>query len=176
MRNPPKLQPPQAPPPPTHTLSGRRLQKNQGKWPFSLKTFPTIIVLRVSLSKHIDTSLISVDVLNDHICVDVKGKQLILVLEPGARTNSGDVLCERSKTSGELCVTMVRIDAPDNVTAEVEIPKEGCLKLKQSDEMKKPKIMRRDMILKKSIGIIEVKKEFADEEPFVDDPEVPPLC
>ncbi|KAJ3124013.1 Protein tilB [Nowakowskiella sp. JEL0407] len=188
----PNPAPPPAPPLPVPVLSstGRVLQKNQGNWDFSLKTLDTCIVLRVGISKYIDTSLIDVDVHQTYIRVTVKGKVLQLVLEKDVNVN--ETICERSKANGELCVTMLIKDRNNRLNVEEEVQK---LRKKQSEKHKeaftggKPKpekelkkMSRRDLLFvdstkeDKTIKINEVRKEFVEETEFVDDPDVPPLC
>ncbi|RKO84887.1 hypothetical protein BDK51DRAFT_15741, partial [Blyttiomyces helicus] len=96
---------------------GRVLQCNQGKWPFNFSITPSTIVLTIEVPRMVDTSLMDVDVHPTHIRVTVKGKVLQLLLEDEVRVEG--TLCERSRASGKLVVTMLRACAEGNDVVDV---------------------------------------------------------
>lgn len=96
---------------------GRILQKNQGKWEFKFEETSRTITLDVEISKFIDTSLIDVDVNPTWVRVTVKDKILQLLLDEEVKVDG--VLCERSKASGHLVVTMLKAGAAGQDIAQV---------------------------------------------------------
>lgn len=85
-------------------------QKNEGGFPFSWdeEGVKGSIVLEVSLPRHLDSSLIDVDVHPTYVSIIVKGKTLRLALPSEVR--AGDTKCQRSKTSGALVLTMPKVN------------------------------------------------------------------
>ncbi|TPX65295.1 hypothetical protein SpCBS45565_g05253 [Spizellomyces sp. 'palustris'] len=136
-QNPPTNQ--QQPPTPLFAADGRVLQKNQGKWLFHFAITSDTITLHVELSKFVDTSLIDVDVQPTWLRVSVKGKILQLVLDEEVQTEN--VLCERSRVTGWLAVTMVK--------AHVEKTKGGVIEIRnkerrmKEDEERQKRALRR---------------------------------
>ncbi|XP_078073187.1 dynein axonemal assembly factor 11 isoform X2 [Mustelus asterias] len=61
-------------------------------------------VLNINESKHMDTSLLDIDVQPTHVCVMVKGKVFQLVLPKEVNPDSSSA--KRSQTTGHLLVTM----------------------------------------------------------------------
>ncbi|KAJ3290494.1 Protein tilB [Borealophlyctis nickersoniae] len=96
---------------------GRVLQKNEGKWPFSFTNTAHTIILDVDISKFLDTSLIDVDVQPTYVRVTIKGKILQLVLEEEVRTD--ELICERSRVTGHLAVTMLKASSGSSKVGEV---------------------------------------------------------
>ncbi|TPX46668.1 hypothetical protein SeMB42_g03608 [Synchytrium endobioticum] len=93
------------------TDDGRPLQTNQGKWNFHVKSTDETVELHLKLPKLLDTSLIDVDVHPTYVTVTVKGKYFQLALDE--QVDSDGVLCERSKMTGELVVTMLKAGLKD---------------------------------------------------------------
>ena len=100
---------------------GRVLQKNQGKWNFKFEETPKTWILDVEISKFIDTSLMDVDVHPTWIRVTIKGKYLQLLL-PGDVKVDG-VVCERSKLTGHLAVTMLKAKGDCSNVEIIEVRK-----------------------------------------------------
>jgi protein TilB len=79
------------------------MQKNEGGWDFfwdeeSKKGF---IVLEIKLPRHMDSSLIDVDVHPFYISVVIKSKVLRLRLP--AEVRAGEANCQRSKVRVRMC-------------------------------------------------------------------------
>ena len=99
-------------------------QKNEGKWPYTLQdeddesssssssttttSHPGCITLNLVLPRHLDSSLIDVDVHPTHINIVVKGKLLRLLLPKEVRVEESKA--KRSKTTGDLFVVMPKIE------------------------------------------------------------------
>ena len=179
---------------------GRVLQKNEGKWNFKWHHNPKTIVLDLEISKFIDTSLINVDLHPTWIRVTIKGKILQLVLEEEVQVSS--VLCERSKATGHLVITMIKFSVLEDDVSKVrreeleeEKKKASCIQKK----VQVPRNRRYERLFEpsesvdihnileqvklentmKSGGIVDVKTSSHENqvpEDFIDDPDVPPLC
>ncbi|KAI9009547.1 hypothetical protein BC832DRAFT_373159 [Gaertneriomyces semiglobifer] len=185
---------------PARGPDGRVLQRNQGKWPFRFETTKDLIVLHVELSKFLDSSLIDIDVHPTYIRILAKGKLLQLVLEEPVQT--GNVLCERSRLTGELAVTMVKasvgkenVDVTDMRRRDRRASEQEHKRLERAQHREatsKPLQLTGPVDIRNIVsnggkcerpspnGILEVKlgstkpPEIPDD--FVDDPDVPPLC
>merc|ERR1712146_363349 len=82
-------------------------QKNEGGYAFSWdEDTPGVITLDVSIPKHLDSSLIDVDVHPNYISIVIKSKLLRLRLPEEVKVNESK--CQRSKMTGHLLVTMPR--------------------------------------------------------------------
>jgi protein TilB len=101
---------------------GRILQKNQGKWNFKFEETPKTWILDVEISKFIDTSLLDVDVHPTWIRVTIKGKYLQLLLPEEVKVDG--VVCERSKLTGHLAVTMLKAKDASSSIDIIEVRKE----------------------------------------------------
>ena len=185
------------------TKDGRILQKNQGKWDFKWSETKKTLVLDVKISKFIDTSLLDVDLHDTFIKITIKDKILQLTTSEPVHVDS--VLCERSKATGHLLITMVKSKVLEKDLQKIrkeEVTQQECLKKKAAEEKGKengrnrryerlfePKeaVNIRNILeqvkldqrqdLKK--GIVDVKtcqQEIVIPSDFVDDPDVPPLC
>jgi len=86
------------------------LQRNEGKYPFQFTNTDKLLILEVFITKFLETSLIDVDVHPTWIRVTIKGKDLILTLEDEVYCDDKNVTCERSKCSGTLMITMVKVN------------------------------------------------------------------
>ena len=86
---------------------GRVRQCNQGGWKFSMEDESDHVRLEVFISKYVDTSLIDADVRPRHVRVTIKGKVLQLMLP--AEVSTDNAVCQRSKTTGSLVLTMPRV-------------------------------------------------------------------
>ena len=85
-------------------------QKNEGGWNFywDEETVRGSIRLEVCLSKHLDSSLIDVDVHPTYVSIVIKSKLLRLHLP--AEVRAGETKCQRSKTTGSLVLTMPKLN------------------------------------------------------------------
>ena len=181
---------------------GRVLQRNEGTWDFKWSETQKTLVLDVAISKFIDTSLVAVDLHTTWIRITIKEKILQLVLDTEVVVSN--VLCERSKASGNLLVTMLKskFREQDIVKIRNDEWKQEEIKKKSVKNEEKPARNRRYERLfepKEAVnirnileqvkldekpragenGIIDVKTsahEWNIDDDFVDDPEVPPLC
>ncbi|KAJ1447482.1 hypothetical protein M885DRAFT_451343 [Pelagophyceae sp. CCMP2097] len=81
-------------------------QCNQGKWDFFFdeETKPGSVVLDVSVARHLDSSLIDLDVHPHYVSVVIKSKTLRLSLPCEVMADAAKA--QRSKTTGHLVVTM----------------------------------------------------------------------
>ncbi|KAJ3101704.1 Protein tilB [Phlyctochytrium planicorne] len=84
---------------------GRVLQRNEGKWNFwYTNNDATMMTLNIEISKFLDSSFIDVEPHDTWIRVIIKEKILQLVLD--SPIIPGEIVCERSKLSGLLAITM----------------------------------------------------------------------
>jgi protein TilB len=85
--------------------SGVLRQCNEGRWDFSLEDEDGKgnAVLRLQLSRFLDTSLVDVDLHPTHVTVIIRSK-VFRILWP-AEVISGKATCQRSQTTGELVIT-----------------------------------------------------------------------
>lgn len=84
-------------------------QINEGRWDFVLEdelSSPNI-VLRLSLSRFLDSSLVNVDTHPLYISVVIRSKVFRILWPEEVRSSEGT--CQRSSTTGELCVTVPRV-------------------------------------------------------------------
>ena len=90
---------------------GKIQQCNQGKWDFHWdeESKPGHVVLEVHVQRHLDSSLIDLDVHPTYVSVVIKSKTLRLVTP--AEVRASDAKAQRSKTTGHLVVTMPKVDA-----------------------------------------------------------------
>ncbi|CAN0372949.1 unnamed protein product, partial [Phaeothamnion confervicola] len=78
----------------------------QGKWEFRFDegSRPGHLLLDVGVARHLDSSLIDLDVHPTYVSVVVKGKVLRLALPCEVR--AGEAKAQRSKTTGHLLVVL----------------------------------------------------------------------
>ncbi|KAK7944477.1 hypothetical protein WMY93_000205 [Mugilogobius chulae] len=180
------------PPPPRTFVSadGRVLNANEPKLDFCLTEDEenNTIVLDLAVYRHLDTSLIDVDVQPSHVRILVKGKVFQMVLPAEVRPDSSSA--QRSQVTGHLVLTMPRA--------------EGEIRLKKKKQ-KKPPVRKQEQDVRDRSGPVCEKLEVdssavvdftnivpqtdtevplettaVQSEPsvspeFVDDPDVPPL-
>lgn len=185
------------------TKDGRILQKNEGKWNFKWSETKKTLVLDVEISKFIDTSLVNVDLNENWIRVTIKEKILQLATSESVQVSS--VICERSKATGHLLITMlkstflsqdvqkVRKEEHEEFLKKETIKKESLkeekVRNRRYERLFEPKeavnirnILEQVKLDKKKDlknGIVDVRtSEHENYIPndFVDDPDVPPLC
>ncbi|ORX84759.1 outer arm dynein light chain 1 [Anaeromyces robustus] len=100
---------------PIFTPDGSKvLQRNEGKYPFQFTSTDKLLILEVFISKYLETSFIDVDVHPTWIKINIKGKDLILTLEDEVYCDDNNITCERSKCSGTLMITMVKVNKSKN--------------------------------------------------------------
>jgi protein TilB len=85
-------------------------QKNEGGWDFRWdeEVRKSWISLEVMVPRHLDSSLIDVDVHPTYISIVIKSKLLRLRLP--VEVKAGESKCQRSKTTGSLVVTMPKVN------------------------------------------------------------------
>mmetsp|Transcript_8642 Transcript_8642/g.26006 ORF Transcript_8642/g.26006 Transcript_8642/m.26006 type:complete len:464 (+) Transcript_8642:186-1577(+) len=90
---------------------GKIQQCNQGKWEFHWdeESKPGCIIFELHVQRHLDSSLIDLDVHPKYLSVVIKSKVIRLALP--AEVRASDAKAQRSKTSGHLVVTMPKVDA-----------------------------------------------------------------
>jgi len=102
---------------------GRIRQCNEGRWNFSITDDDGVNwVLRMELSRFLDTSLVDVDVHPTYVSVVIKNKAFRLTLMD--EVQPAGVKCARSTTTGELVVTMPKLYA--RPSAQVAAPSLGA--------------------------------------------------
>ena len=173
--------------------NGEALNVNTAKLQFTLKDDEQIgsYVLDVACYKHLDTSLIDVDVQPKYVKVNIKGQILQLALMK--EVNPDKSAAQRSQTTGHLLVKMPI--AGDFITPKTEQKSKNVNKNKKIETAAKTvesslNNLNLDNIKKDSVslsdlaGIVkhngEKQRNSADssellEDDFVDDPDVPPL-
>ena len=86
------------------------LQKNEGKWHFKFDEDlkPHHLVLEVFIQRHLDSSLVDVDVHPHYVSVVIKAKTLRLNLP--CEVKSSQSYAQRSKANGHLVIFMPKVD------------------------------------------------------------------
>ena len=109
---------------------GKIKQTNEGKWEFRFDemTKKNAVVLDVTVPKHLDSSLIDVDVHPNYVSVVIKSKVLRLNLP--AEVDSSKSKAQRSKTTGHLVLTMPKIN-PDENALSIRVQARHETKVKQ---------------------------------------------
>lgn len=89
---------------------GHIKQCNQGKWDFAFddEAKPGCLLLDVAVARHLDSSLIDLDVHPTYVSVVIKSKTLRLALPCEVKADQASA--QRSKTTGHLVVTMPKLD------------------------------------------------------------------
>ena len=89
-------------------------QKNEGGWGFRWdeETKKGCIILDVEIARHLDSSLIDVDIHPTYISIVIKSK--ILRLRLPAEVKVSESKCQRSKTAGSLQVIMPKVNPKEN--------------------------------------------------------------
>uniref|UniRef100_A0A383WCJ9 Dynein axonemal assembly factor 11-like CS domain-containing protein n=1 Tax=Tetradesmus obliquus TaxID=3088 RepID=A0A383WCJ9_TETOB len=118
-----------APPPkledfPPLPEDGRVLQRNEGKWHFTLEESEdgASLVLDVAVGKYLDTSLIKADVQPRLARLIIKGRLLQLVLPVEVKPDSS--VAQRSAASGHLVLTMPK-EEPGQAAVDVAYLRPG---------------------------------------------------
>ncbi|XP_028283189.1 dynein axonemal assembly factor 11 [Parambassis ranga] len=182
------------------TADGRVMNVNEPKLDFSLTEDEesNSIVLDLALYRHMDTSLLDVDVQPTYARVSVKGKIFQIVLPAEVKPDSSTA--KRSQTTGHLVLTMPRLEGEIKVTKTVPCPPRACRSGRSgSPEDKKragnvPERLEVDPSKHTTIDLANIVQRHSTNagplvtgtaapppaegrfsEGFVDDPDVPPL-
>lgn len=86
-------------------------QKNEGGWEFfwDEESKPGFVILDVKVQKHLDSSLIDVDVHPTYLSVVIKSK--VLRLRTPAEVKVAESKCQRSKLTGSMMIIMPKVSA-----------------------------------------------------------------
>ncbi|CAF1052310.1 unnamed protein product [Rotaria sp. Silwood1] len=172
---------------------GRPFNCNEPKVDFKLyeSDDDQYIILDIAVFRHMDTSLIDVDVQPTYIRVTIKGKILQLVLSEEVNTTLS--VAERSKTTGHLVIKMPKVKE-SNTSIEIKSQIENKIQDKKSTtpssaksstylELGKDPSSTVDytQIVNQNKKNSQLKpktnppKERENSSDFIDDPDVPPL-
>ena len=93
---------------------GRVKQTNEGKWEFRFDEMSRkdAVLLDVTVPRHLDSSLIDVDIHPNYVSVVIKSKVLRLNLP--AEVDSTAAKAQRSKTTGHLVLVMPKVNPGEN--------------------------------------------------------------
>lgn len=177
---------------------GRPMNVNESKLDFELQEDETenSYILDLHCYKHLETSLIDVDVQPKYVRILTKGKIFQLALDQEVNPDSSS--CKRSQVTGHLLVTMPKtkqivkpVKPPTPVVKTTDSNKENIDKDKTRNKVEKLEV---DSSAKKTVDISTIVKDKSDivvpplgskplrkveerpnSENFVDDPDVPPL-
>ncbi|XP_014891621.1 dynein axonemal assembly factor 11 isoform X2 [Poecilia latipinna] len=175
------------------TADGRVMNINEPKLAFSLTEDEEndAVVLDLAVYRHMDTSLMDVDVQPTYARVSVKGKMFQVVLPAEVKPDSSTA--RRSQTTGHLVLTMPRAegelrgqkpvprrrrDAPSRSSAEDRNRKDKIPERLEVDPSKRKSVDITNIVSERSSGEdLQEKRDLTAELPegFMDDPEVPPL-
>ncbi|XP_078119861.1 dynein axonemal assembly factor 11 [Sander vitreus] len=184
------------------TAEGRVMNVNEPKLDFSLTEDEenNTIVLDLGVYRHMDTSLIGVDVQPTYARVTVKGKIFQMVLPAEVKPDSSTA--QRSQTTGHLVLTMPRAEGEIKVTKSVPPPprarqsrhsdspednkrRAGVPEWLEVDPSRRTALNLGDIVPRRSAnkGPLETSRMAPPPPPdhsrfsheFVDDPDVPPL-
>lgn len=89
-------------------------QKNEGGWGFRWdeESKQGYVILDVEIARHLDSSLIDVDIHPTYISIVIKSKVLRLRLPAEVKVTESK--CQRSKTTGSLQVIMPKVNPKEN--------------------------------------------------------------
>jgi protein TilB len=188
IRNGPNPPPTEAKKPlPVYGKDGRILQRNEGKWEFHIMEQEDVIILMVETSKFLDSSLLEVEVHTDWVKITIKGK--ILQLRLDCPVVEHEAVCERSRSSGQLVITMLKASskgknvhtlAQERKRVNVHRAQSSFNDLVKQKEQLPAKRDRRQERFLDSLATLDIKEVHQKsiqrvEEEFEDDPTVPPL-
>ncbi|CAF1147860.1 unnamed protein product [Adineta ricciae] len=162
---------------------GRPLNCNEPKVDFKLyeSDDDRNIILDVAVFRHMDTSLVDIDVQPTYIRVSIKGKILQLVLSEEVNTTRS--IAERSKTTGHLVITMPKINVKESRTTEIKSEEKKSSTPSNYLELdsRPAKSVDYTQIISQNKKNAQLKtraipqKERENSANFIDDPDVPPL-
>ncbi|GMH66874.1 hypothetical protein TrST_g7507 [Triparma strigata] len=115
-------------------------QCNEGKWSFKFdeSLHPGSVTLTVSVQKHLSSSLIDVDCHPHYISIVIKSKVLRLLLP--AEVKSNEAKAERSRTTGDLVITIPKVNVGENMIA-IRAAKKDEERKKREEEARKIKLI-----------------------------------
>merc|ERR1712195_162592 len=183
----------------------RPMQRNEGKWEFSLDETKEAVILEVGVPKFLDTSAIDLNVEPTWIAMEIKGKQFLI--HTPLEINPDQCKAERSQLTGSLVLTMpfvggvikaaaVHEDRVSKIYAKQERAPSNSLKdedIGQASTIDLCNIVGQNEAARKDMRLDEKnysldranqkhRKESVGRKPkapsasFVDNPDVPPLC
>jgi len=183
----------------------RPMQRNEGKWEFSLDETKEAVILEVGVPKFLDTSAIDLNVEPTWIAMEIKGKQFLI--HTPLEINPDQCKAERSQLTGSLVLTMpfvggvikaaaVHEDRVSKIYAKQERAPSNSLKdedIGQASTVDLCNIVGQNEAARKDMRLDEKnysldranqkhRKESVGRKPkapsasFVDNPDVPPLC
>uniref|UniRef100_A0A3Q1FRX6 Leucine-rich repeat-containing protein 6 n=1 Tax=Acanthochromis polyacanthus TaxID=80966 RepID=A0A3Q1FRX6_9TELE len=182
------------------TADGRVLNVNEPKLDFCLTEDDeaSVIILDLAVFRHLDTSLIDVDVQPTYVRVAVKGKIFQMVLPAEVKPDSSTA--RRSQTTGHLVLTLPLAQGEIKVVKIIQRPPRNCGNRRCSspqdnkrnkndlperlevDPSKRTSFDIANIVQRRSTkeGPLEVNRTTPPEadhlsEGFIDDPDVPPL-
>lgn len=180
------------------TADGRVLNVNEPKLDFSLTEDEenNTVVLDLAVYRHMDTSLIDVDVQPSYARVHVKGKIFQIVLPAEVKPDSSTA--QRSQTTGHLVLSMPRAEGEIKATKTVRRPASKTMNSSSSEDKTRnnpvPQRLEVDPAASRTVDLANIipKHQSAKHGPlettvtappptsgssvgFVDDPDVPPL-
>lgn len=126
-------------------------QKNEGGWSFRWdeESQRGFVILEICLPRHLDSSLIDVDVHPTYVSIVIKSKLLRLRLP--AEVKSGDSRCERSKVTGSLMVIMPKLNPKENaVTIRGDIKHRQGKTVKEEEQEREKE--RKERMRKKNVA------------------------
>ncbi|KAF7653916.1 hypothetical protein LDENG_00077110 [Lucifuga dentata] len=105
------------------TADGRVMNVNEPKLDFCLTEDEdrNTVVLDLAVYRHMDSSLLDVDVQTTYVRVNVKGKQMFQLVLP-AEVKPDSSTAQRSQTTGHLLLTMPRAEGEIKVSKVVSRP------------------------------------------------------
>lgn len=178
---------------------GRPFNINENKIDFSLidDEEHNSYVLDLAVFRHMDTSLIDVDVQTNYVRVVMKGKIFQLHLDQDVNADSSSA--KRSQTTGHLLITMPKVKQvikpakiPAKATKETKDDNKEN-KVSDNNKRKTEEKLEVDESARKTVDVCNIVKEKPDKvvpplgykprkveeransEDFIDDPDVPPL-
>ncbi|KAJ8305726.1 hypothetical protein KUTeg_016271 [Tegillarca granosa] len=176
---------------------GRPFNINENKIDFSLidDEEHNSYVLDLAVFRHMDTSLIDVDVQTNYVRVVMKGKIFQLHLDQDVNADSSSA--KRSQTTGHLLITMPKVK---QVIKPAKIPAKAKKETKDDNKENKFLLLGKQKrnwklmnLLERPVDVCNIVKEKPDKvvpplgykprkveeransEDFIDDPDVPPL-
>ncbi|CAK6975942.1 LOW QUALITY PROTEIN: dynein axonemal assembly factor 11 [Scomber scombrus] len=184
------------------TADGRVLNVNEPKLDFCLTEDDenNLIILDLAVYRHMDTSLLDIDIQTTYARVTIKGKIFQMVLPAEVKPDSSTA--QRSQTTGHLVLTMPRAEGEIKVTKPVPRPPRACQSRRSSsptDNKRRSEVPERlevdpskhttvdiaNIVPRQSVkeGPLETSgispktnsTSCSFSEGFVDDPDVPPL-
>jgi protein TilB len=124
---------------PVYSSNGQVRQANQGKyeWRFDETPDKTCILFEIRIPKHLETSLINVDLNPDYLRLDIKGRITQLSIPEDILVEKSKV--QRSTTTGVLQLTMPKANLTEIEAQQLRIQR----KMEQREQEKKLRELER---------------------------------